>query len=100
LFCSLIVAGELMFAVGIQVKQYYLCLVGRFVFGLGGESLTVAQNNFTARWFNGPQLALAFGLVLSFARIGAYPHHTSFIGPALPWDLTLFSLLWHLGKTL
>jgi len=71
LFCSLIVAGELMFAVGIQVKQYYLCLVGRFVFGLGGESLTVAQNNFTARWFNGPQLALAFGLVLSFARIGS-----------------------------
>jgi nitrate/nitrite transporter NarK len=59
-----------MFAVGIQVQQYYVCLVGRFIFGLGGESLTVAQNNFTARWFDGPQLALAFGLVLSFARIG------------------------------
>jgi len=71
LFCSFILLGELMFAVGIQVQQYYVCLVGRFIFGLGGESLTVAQNNFTARWFDGPQLALAFGLVLSFARIGS-----------------------------
>jgi MFS family permease len=71
LFCSFILVGELMFAVGIQVQQYYVCLVGRFIFGLGGESLTVAQNNFTARWFDGPQLALAFGLVLSFARIGS-----------------------------
>jgi MFS family permease len=71
LFCGFILAGELMFAIGIQVQQYYVCLVGRFIFGLGGESLTVAQNNFTARWFDGPQLAMAFGLVLSFARIGS-----------------------------
>jgi len=71
LFCGLILLGESIFAVGIQVEQYYMCLVGRFIFGLGGESLTVAQNNYTARWFDGPQLALAFGLVLSFARIGS-----------------------------
>jgi len=60
-----------MFCLGIQFKLYYLALVGRFVFGLGGESLTVAQNTYTARWFDGKQLALAFGLVLSFSRIGS-----------------------------
>ena len=42
-----------MFCLGIQFKLYYLALVGRFVFGLGGESLTVAQNTYTARWFDG-----------------------------------------------
>eukprot|EP01087_Luapelamoeba_hula_P018051 TRINITY_DN575_c0_g1_i1.p1 TRINITY_DN575_c0_g1~~TRINITY_DN575_c0_g1_i1.p1 ORF type:complete len:479 (-),score=42.01 TRINITY_DN575_c0_g1_i1:55-1491(-) len=71
LFCGFILLGELMFSVGVQFKLYYLALVGRFVFGLGGESLTVAQNTYTARWFNGKQLALAFGLVLSFSRIGS-----------------------------
>ncbi|KAL6079765.1 MFS domain-containing protein [Balamuthia mandrillaris] len=71
LFCGFILTGEILFAIGVQVQQYYLCLVGRFVFGLGGESLTVAQNTYTARWFDGPQLALAFGLVLSFARVGS-----------------------------
>ena len=42
-----------MFCLGIQFKLYYLALVGRFVFGLGGEFLTVAQNTYTARWFDG-----------------------------------------------
>ena len=90
LFCGFILLGEVMFCLGIQFKLYYLALVGRFVFGLGGESLTVAQNTYTARWFDGKslfshkkkhayplpahtgkQLALAFGLVLSFSRIGS-----------------------------
>lgn len=71
IFCGFILLGEMMFCLGIQFKLYYLALVGRFVFGLGGESLTVAQNTYTARWFDGKQLALAFGLVLSFSRIGS-----------------------------
>jgi MFS family permease len=71
IFCGFILLGEMMFCLGIQFKIYYLALVGRFVFGLGGESLTVAQNTYTARWFDGKQLALAFGLVLSFSRIGS-----------------------------
>eukprot|EP00005_Dracoamoeba_jomungandri_P008997 CAMPEP_0174263070 /NCGR_PEP_ID=MMETSP0439-20130205/17053_1 /TAXON_ID=0 /ORGANISM="Stereomyxa ramosa, Strain Chinc5" /LENGTH=533 /DNA_ID=CAMNT_0015348203 /DNA_START=130 /DNA_END=1731 /DNA_ORIENTATION=- len=74
LFCGFILLGEVLFAIGIQVKQYYVCLVGRLIFGLGGENLTVAQNTYTAKWFGGEDgrdLALAFGLVLSFARIGS-----------------------------
>jgi nitrate/nitrite transporter NarK len=37
----------------------------------GGESLGVSQSAFTARWFKGKELALAFGIALSFARIGS-----------------------------
>lgn len=71
LFCALILTGQVLFCIGIQWKVYYVCLAGRFVFGLGGESLTVGQNAYTTRWFSGPTLALAFGAVLAFARIGS-----------------------------
>lgn len=70
LFCGLVSLGQFIFALGCQWKMYYLALFGRFVFGLGGENLTVAQNTYTVRWFDGKRLALAFGLVVAFSRIG------------------------------
>jgi fucose permease len=70
LFCFLIAVGQLLFSLGIQFKIYGLAVFGRFVFGLGGENLTVAQNNYVVRWFDGKRLALAFGLVVAFSRIG------------------------------
>lgn len=71
MFCALILVGQAMFAFGVQYRMYYLCVAGRLVFGLGGESLTVVQNTYTLRWFEGPNLALVFGLVLAFARVGS-----------------------------
>lgn len=70
LFCGLVALGQLIFSLGCQYKIFWLAFFGRFVFGLGGESLTVAQNTFTVRWFDGKRLALAFGLVVAFSRIG------------------------------
>lgn len=70
LFCFLIAMGQLLFSLGVQFKIYGLAVFGRFVFGLGGENLTVAQNNYVVRWFDGKRLALAFGLVVAFSRIG------------------------------
>lgn len=71
LMAFLIFLGQTVFALGILGTAYPWCVVGRFIFGLGGESLTVAQNTFTTRWFDGAQLALVFGLVLAFSRIGS-----------------------------
>jgi MFS family permease len=71
MFCGFIMTGQVIFTMGITYKTYLLCLFGRFVFGLGGESLTVAQNTYTVRWFEGKTLALCFGLVVAFARIGS-----------------------------
>eukprot|EP00276_Gloeochaete_wittrockiana_P025267 CAMPEP_0184370298 /NCGR_PEP_ID=MMETSP1089-20130417/162740_1 /TAXON_ID=38269 ORGANISM="Gloeochaete wittrockiana, Strain SAG46.84" /NCGR_SAMPLE_ID=MMETSP1089 /ASSEMBLY_ACC=CAM_ASM_000445 /LENGTH=555 /DNA_ID=CAMNT_0026712879 /DNA_START=102 /DNA_END=1769 /DNA_ORIENTATION=+ len=71
LFCSLVFMGQVIFALGIQFKYYWVCVFGRFFYGLGGESLTVAQSTFTARWFDGKLLALAFGITVSFSRIGS-----------------------------
>ena len=35
--------------------------VGRFVFGIGGESLAVAQNTYAVSWFKGKELNMVFG---------------------------------------
>ncbi|KAJ3292336.1 hypothetical protein HK104_005359 [Borealophlyctis nickersoniae] len=42
---------------------------GRVLFGLGGESLEVAQARITTDWFQGRALAFALGLNLSASRI-------------------------------
>jgi hypothetical protein len=42
---------------------------GRFIFGIGGESLSSAQNAYAVSWFFGKQLNFVFGLQLSFARV-------------------------------
>jgi MFS family permease len=71
IFAGLIAAGQVVFCLGIVQRLYWLCVLGRFIFGLGGESLTVAQNAYVCRWFSGDILAFAFGLVVSFARVGS-----------------------------
>ena len=35
--------------------------IGRFVFGIGGESLAVAQNTYAVTWFKGKELNMVFG---------------------------------------
>jgi MFS family permease len=45
---------------------------GRLIFGLGAESMIVAITVAIGQWFVGKQLGFAFGLNLSFARLGSY----------------------------
>jgi MFS family permease len=78
IFCSLIALGTAIVALSTTIHfsegslmPFYVAIVGRFVFGLGGESLTVTQNTFVARWFSGAELATAFAICLSFSRIGS-----------------------------
>ena len=66
LFCSLVLAGQTVFAIGVQSRQYWLAVTGRFIFGLGGESLTVAQNTFCARWAPEGMFFFLFLLLLLF----------------------------------
>lgn len=76
LFCFLITLGQAVFSLGSNFSDphtaYYVMLAGRVIFSLGGESLSVAQSTFTSKWFKGNELAFAFGITLSFARIGSF----------------------------
>jgi len=70
LFGFLVFIGQGVFALGAYNENFQLMVVGRFLFGLGGESLTVTQLPLIAKWFNGGELAFAYGFAKSAVRLG------------------------------
>ncbi|XP_045610044.2 lysosomal dipeptide transporter MFSD1 isoform X1 [Procambarus clarkii] len=71
IFSTIVTLGQFIYAMGGIINQFWMMQVGRFVFGIGGESLAVAQNTYTVSWFKGKELNTVFGLLLSMARIGS-----------------------------
>ncbi|XP_040564003.1 lysosomal dipeptide transporter MFSD1 [Lepeophtheirus salmonis] len=71
IFGSFICAGQLVFATGGLHDSTALMQTGRFIFGIGGESLAVAQNTYAASWFSGDTLNRVFGFQISIARFGS-----------------------------
>ncbi|KAG0320183.1 hypothetical protein BGZ97_000558 [Linnemannia gamsii] len=63
--------GQTIFSVGVQTRQIWMMLVGRAIFGVGGESCGVAQASITTMHFRGHELAFALGLNLCIARFGS-----------------------------
>ena len=61
---------QMVFATGAYLNLFWLMDAGRFIFGMGGENLQVAQNAYAVGWFKGKELNMVFGLQLSMARIG------------------------------
>jgi MFS family permease len=53
-------------------SDFHVMLAGRFVLGLGAESLIVAVTTALAKWFKGKELGLAFGVNLTIARLGSF----------------------------
>ncbi|XP_011495086.1 PREDICTED: major facilitator superfamily domain-containing protein 1-like isoform X2 [Ceratosolen solmsi marchali] len=71
IYMSLTLFGQLIFAIGGYTNVFWLMMLGRFIFGIGAESLAVAQNSYAVLWFKGKELNMVFGLQLSFARVGS-----------------------------
>ncbi|XP_055593267.1 major facilitator superfamily domain-containing protein 1-like [Uranotaenia lowii] len=71
IYMFILLIGQLIFATGGLLKSFWLMILGRFLFGIGAESLAVAQNNYAVLWFKGKELNMVFGLQLSFARVGS-----------------------------
>ena len=67
IFSTFVVAGAALVASAPSLPLMYL---GRILFGMGSESMIVAQSAITARWFTGKELALAFGITLTVSRLG------------------------------
>lgn len=67
LFSILVFIGAVMVALS---SDLYTMLAGRIIFGIGSESLVVAQSAILARWFKGKELAFAFGFALFISRAG------------------------------
>lgn len=70
-FSTVVCLGQSLFALGVTLKSFSLMLLGRILFGIGGESISVAQASITTSWFKGKELAFALGLNLCIARLGS-----------------------------
>lgn len=86
LLSGLVAGGQLVVALGIGRTSFPLILLGRILFGLGGESLAVAQARVVTEWFQDRELALAIGLNLSIARIGTVVNNVASPWIAHRWD--------------
>ena len=71
IFLSLVTIGQAIFAFAASISSYPLMLVGRGIYGLGGESLCVAESALLAVYFAGSEVAFAMGLNLSLGRAGS-----------------------------
>lgn len=91
-FVTIITIGQGVFALAVQTQDYGLALAGRAIFGLGGESLAVAQTTLMALWFKGKEVALAMGLNLSVARLGSVINDN--VSPALASKYSTEAAVW------
>ena len=57
--------------IGGYKANYDLMIVGRIIFGMGGESMGVAQSSIVSVWFKGKELAFALGVNMSISRLGS-----------------------------
>uniref|UniRef100_A0A7S3CJD5 Lysosomal dipeptide transporter MFSD1 n=1 Tax=Strombidium rassoulzadegani TaxID=1082188 RepID=A0A7S3CJD5_9SPIT len=71
LFCVVLTFGQFVFMLGGYQGSYNLMLLGRIIFGMGGECMGVAQSSIISVWFKGKELSFALGLNLSMSRLGS-----------------------------
>lgn len=71
IFSLFVLAGQLIFAAGVYSNNIAVLYFARLIFGIGGESLCVAQNAYTTEWFPPSELNFVFGLQLSMSRVGS-----------------------------
>lgn len=71
LFLAFIIAGHAVFALGATIGNFPVMALGRMLFGIGGESLSVAETTMLSVWFKGREIAFSMGVNLTLARLGS-----------------------------
>lgn len=71
LFSTTVIVGQIVVLIGGSLMNFTCMIVGRFLFGLGGECLAVTQTSSIAKWFKSRELALALALALGCNRMGS-----------------------------
>lgn len=67
---TLVLLGNIVQTAACYSYHLPLFLFGRFIFGLGAETLTVTVNTYLAKWFHGQELAFALSINLSACKLG------------------------------
>lgn len=69
IFTSIVALGQYIFGFGAFINKIWLMGLGRFVVGLGGEAIFVAQKAYAVTWFPASEINLVFGLIASAALL-------------------------------
>jgi len=68
IFSGLNFLGNAIVCAGIHVNSIFVVLLGRCVFGMGGESMIITQSALLVYWFKGKELGFSQALSLSLGR--------------------------------
>lgn len=96
-FGACIVIGQFITSIGCSRFSMTSMLIGRIIFGIGGESLNVCQNTIIVKWFFKSSSALPLGLTITISRIGSVLNDV--ISPRVVKDNNASFAFW-LGLTL
>ena len=58
IYAFIVLVGQIVVSIGVSTRSIQLVLLGRFLFGLGGESLTVGTSALVSAWFVNQELVL------------------------------------------
>jgi len=92
LFVTLCVNGVLMTAIG-GSQSFQLMLLGRILYGMGAESLSVTQIKVLSKWFMGKEFAFAVGLHVTLVRLGNFSS-LNLGTPLRSWSGNWLVVLW------
>jgi len=81
LIAAVITIGIIIVWVGVNAQTYWLVLLGRVIYGLGGESVYVGIDILTTKWFQGAEMGLAYGLIQGMGQAGSFS--AFYLGPVL-----------------
>jgi MFS family permease len=71
-FGIVIALGQFIVYFGCKNNSIYLMLLGRVIFGLGGENLNVSQMTCVVEWFYKSENSFPMGLTLTISRLGSF----------------------------
>ena len=64
IFLVFILLGQTISAIGVAVSEFWFMIIGRALYGFGGDSLLVTELAFLAEYFHGDGMGLALVSIL------------------------------------
>ena len=92
LSAGLVTIGQAVFAFGVSIGSFPVALLGRGIFGCGGENLDIGQSVIVIRWFAGNELSMAFGINSTLSLLGSVLNDN--IEPLIDKEMNLNAALW------
>jgi MFS family permease len=67
-----ITAGIFVVWFGMLAHNFWVVLLGRTIYGLGGESVFVGVDILVTKWFRGAEIGFAYGLIQAAGQAGSF----------------------------